>query len=97
MTRWWRCALALLVCCLGAVLGPVPTASAAPAADAGAGTVVADLGLVEGGLQPGFSFDGAYYAYLVPAGDACDFRVWDLAARPAATGPRPADEAVSAR
>jgi hypothetical protein len=64
-----------------AVLGPLPSASAAPAADAGAGTVVADLGLVKGSLQPGFSSDGAYYAYLVAAGDACDFRVWDVGAR----------------
>ena len=48
---------------------------------AGPGTVVADLGLVKGSLQPGFSFDGAYYAYLVASGDACDFRVWDIAAR----------------
>jgi hypothetical protein len=63
------------------VLGPAPSASATPTADPGVGTVVADLGPVKGTVQPGFSPDGAYYAYLVAGGDTCDFRVWDLTAR----------------
>lgn len=65
---------------MGVVLAPAPAATAAPAADVGAGTVVADLGVVKGSLQPGFSFDGAFYAYLVASGDACEFRVWSVRA-----------------
>ena len=34
------------------------------------GRVIADLGTVNSSRGPGWSFDGAYYAYLVPAGCA---------------------------
>ncbi|MGI3786149.1 MAG: hypothetical protein ACRYG2_35840, partial [Janthinobacterium lividum] len=82
MARTWRWTIALLLCGLGAVLGPVPTATAAPAADAGFGRVLADLGTAQlYAGQPGFSADGAYYAYLVAAGDRCDLRLYDVAAR----------------
>lgn len=82
MTRWWRWTVALLLCAAGAVLGPVPTAAADPAAETGFGTVLADLGTAPSGTtEPGFSFDGAYYAYLSPSGDRCDLRLRDLRAR----------------
>jgi hypothetical protein len=81
MTRWRRWTVALLLCGAGVLLGPVPAATAAPAADVGLGSVVADLGTVVQYAAPGFSPDGAYYASLVPAGDRCDLRVFDVAAR----------------
>ncbi|SEQ97047.1 WD40 repeat domain-containing protein [Microlunatus flavus] len=90
MTRWWRWTLALLLCGTGAlVMGPGPAASAAPQASAGVGTVVADLGTVwaeptpglSSASRPGFSRDGKYFAYLVPASGGCDVRVYDVARR----------------
>jgi len=82
MTRWWRALLALTICGLGAVaLGPVPSASATPPPSAGVGRVIADLGLATSDTKPGFSHDGAYYAYLAPAGDRCDLHLYDLQER----------------
>ncbi|GAB2568934.1 TolB-like translocation protein [Microlunatus antarcticus] len=80
MTRRRRWTLALLLCGVGAGILPVPAAVAAPAVDAGVGSVVADLGTVPyGTTRPGFSVDGAYYASLVVSGDRCDVHVYDLA------------------
>ena len=82
MVRLRRWTLALLLCSSSVVLGPGAPASAAPATNAGVGTVVADLGAVPSGTpDPGFSFDGAYYAYLSPARDRCDLHLYDLKAR----------------
>lgn len=83
MTSWWRWTVALLLCGVGVVLGPSPAAMAAPALDAGVGTVVADLGTATQDGKPGFSFDGAYYGYLVPSGDLCELHLWDVPARKA--------------
>ncbi|GAA3577356.1 hypothetical protein GCM10022197_38280 [Microlunatus spumicola] len=74
--------MALLLCGAGVLLGPAPAATGAPAADdPGLGSVVADLGTVVAYAAPGFSPDGAYHASLVPAGDRCDLRVFDVRAR----------------
>jgi hypothetical protein len=73
--------VALLLCGAGAGLGPIPTAAAAPATDAGVGTVVADLGPDSQYGKPGFSYDGAYYSHLVPSGNQCDLHLYDVAAR----------------
>ena len=82
MTGWFRWTVALVLCTLGAALGLVPSATAAPVADAGFGTVLADLGTAQVYFtQPGFSFDGRYYAYLAPAGDRCDLHLYDVPAR----------------
>ena len=89
MTRWWRWTLALVVCGVGVVLGPGPSASAAPVTSVGVGSVIADLGVVSVDphsdpfpeSRPGFSPDGAYFAYLVPAADRCDLRLFDVRAR----------------
>lgn len=82
MTRWLRALLALTMLAAGSVLsGPVPTASAAPPPSVGVGRVIADLGTALPSSSPGFSYDGAYYAYRVPAGDACDLRLYDVRAR----------------
>ena len=59
----------------------MPSALADPPS-AGLGRVVADLGVVrpaEG--SSGFSFDGRYYSYLVPADNGCVVHVYDLQAR----------------
>lgn len=88
MTRWWRWTVAMPLCGVGAVLGPVQTAAAAPAATdppvtVGMGHVVANLGTATTDGEPGFSFDGAYYGYLVPAADLCDLHVYHLSERTA--------------
>ena len=62
-------------------MAPTPTATAAPVADAGIGTVVADLGPDSQYGRPGFSHDGAYFSHLVPSGDLCDLHLYDIAAR----------------
>lgn len=82
MTRWWRALLALTMCGLGAVvLAPVSPAAAAPPASAGLGRVIADLGIATSDSKPGFSHDGAYYAYLKAAAEDCDLHLYDLHAR----------------
>ncbi|SEQ97073.1 hypothetical protein SAMN05421756_107162 [Microlunatus flavus] len=84
VSRSIRGVLALLLCGLGTAVAQAPVAVAAPALDPGVGTVVADLGTVPYGTsQPGFSFDGAYYASLVVSGDRCDLHVYDVVRRTA--------------
>jgi hypothetical protein len=80
VTKWQPWLVAVLLCGAGAVLGPVPVAAGATPANAGLGRVVADLGTVTQDGQPGFSFDGADYGYLVRAGDGCDLHLYDVRA-----------------
>ena len=81
MNRARRWATALLLCGLVVGLSPSLDAAAEPTSEAGVGTVLADLGTAVQYADPGFSPDGAYYAYLAPSGDRCDLRVYVVAAR----------------